>query len=62
MSDKGFNYCMKEETRAAGPWEFGVRPIERNSSTDWDFVRKCAMKGDFDKIDSQIFIKHYRTL
>lgn len=31
-------YCMKEDTRLEGPWEFGTRPVERNSKTDWDLV------------------------
>lgn len=31
-------YCMKEDTRVDGPWEFGVRPIKRNSKTDWERV------------------------
>jgi len=26
--DNGIDaYCMKEETRLEGPWEFGVRPV-----------------------------------
>jgi len=29
-------YCMKEDTRVDGPWEFGNRPIKRNSKLDWD--------------------------
>lgn len=24
-------YCMKEDTRLEGPWEFGVKPVKRNS-------------------------------
>ena len=24
-------YCMKEDTRIDGPWEFGVKPVKRNS-------------------------------
>lgn len=37
-SDKGFDYCMKADTRVDGPWEFGARPIRRNNKTDWDSV------------------------
>jgi len=29
------DYCMKEDTRVEGPWEFGTRPVKRNSKTDW---------------------------
>lgn len=28
-------YCLKEESRLEGPWEFGKRPIQRNKQTDW---------------------------
>ena len=33
--DRAIVYCMKEETRIAGPWEHGHRPVKRNSKTDW---------------------------
>lgn len=36
------NYCLKEDTRIEGPFEFGKRPIKRNSKTDWDMVKKHA--------------------
>lgn len=36
------DYVMKEETRLAGPWHFGVRPIQRNSKVDWDKVKASA--------------------
>ena len=32
-------YCMKEETRVLGPWEFGQKPVQRNSKTDWEEVK-----------------------
>lgn len=35
-------YCMKEETRLEGPWEFGTKPLKRNSKTDWEEVKKAA--------------------
>ena len=35
-------YCLKEDTRVEGPWEFGTRPIKRNSKVDWDIVKKAA--------------------
>lgn len=28
-------YCMKEQTRVEGPWEFGVKPVKLDSKTDW---------------------------
>lgn len=31
-------YCMKEDTRVAGPLEFGVKPVEVNKKVDWEAV------------------------
>jgi len=28
-------YCNKEDTRLEGPWEFGTKPVQRNSKEDW---------------------------
>lgn len=36
------DYCMKEDTRLEGPWEFGVKPVKRNSKTDWEEVKSNA--------------------
>lgn len=54
-------YAMKEETRVPGegPWEFGIKPVKRNSKEDWEEVRKNAMEGKLDKIPADIFVKHY---
>ena len=27
VNNGAHTYCMKEETRVAGPWEFGVKPL-----------------------------------
>ena len=53
---------MKEDTRVLGPWEFGVKPVERNSKHDWEEVKKNAQEGKLDKIPADIYVKHYRTL
>lgn len=55
-------YCMKEETRVEGPWEFGKRPIKRDSKTDWSEVWRLAAKGEIDKIPSPIKVIHYNKL
>ena len=49
---------MKEETRLEGPWEFGVKPVERNSKADWEEVKQHAKAGDLDKIPADIYVKH----
>lgn len=56
------DYCMKEETRVEGPWEFGKKPINRNNKEDWDQVRKMAKEGRLDEIPADIYIKHYGNL
>lgn len=55
-------YCMKDQTRVAGPWEFGTKPVQRNSKHDWDEVIEYAKKGQFDKIDPGLQIRHYSNL
>lgn len=56
------DYCMKPDTRVLGPFEFGTKPVKRNSKTDWNFVFECAKKGDFDKIDPNIMFKYYKNI
>lgn len=55
-------YCMKEDTRVAGPWEFGVKPVRVNNKHDWEEVKSAAQKGQLDKIPAEIYVKHYTTL
>ena len=42
-------YCMKDETRVAGPWVFGQRPI-KNTKTDWKIVWDLAVANRIDEI------------
>lgn len=51
-------YCMKQDTRLDGPWEFGTKPVERNSKADWEEVKQHAKAGDLDKIPADIYVKH----
>ena len=55
-------YCMKTETRVEGPWEFGSRPIKRNSKVDWNLIKDSAKAGRLDDIPSQIYVLHYSKL
>lgn len=50
---------MKEDTRLEGPWEFGTKPVKRNSKEDWEQVWEEAKKGNLEKIDPKIRIAHY---
>lgn len=35
INNGAHDYCMKEETRIDGPWEFGTKPVQRNNKKDW---------------------------
>lgn len=55
-------YVWKEETRIGEPFEFGERPFRRNSSTDWDVVKRNAQSGRLDEIPSDIYVRYYSSL
>lgn len=42
INNGAHDYCMKEDTRLEGPFEFGTRPVQRNNKVDWDMVRSNA--------------------
>lgn len=50
---------MKEEGRLDGPWTFGIKPVQRNSKTDWDSVWEEAKEGRLENIPADIRVKHY---
>lgn len=56
------DYCMKEDTRVEGPWEFGKKPVKRNSKADWDRIYEEAKIGNYDAIPADVKIKHYSNL
>lgn len=50
-------YVWKERTaQANSQFEFGSRPLKRNSKKDWDAVRANAVSGTFENIPSDIFV------
>lgn len=53
---------MKTETQLEGPFEFGTRPLNPASKTDWDQIRRYAETGELNKIDSAILIRYYGNL
>lgn len=55
-------YCMKEDTRVEGPWEFGIRPLRRNSKVDWELIKESAKANKLDDIPGQIYVCHYSKL
>lgn len=55
-------YCMKEDTRLEGPWEFGEKPLKRNDKKDWEEIKEKAKAGKLDDLPADIYVQHYRTL
>lgn len=55
-------YCMKEDTRIEGPFEFGLKPVRRNVKTDWDEVWTKAATGNLLAIPAEIRIRSYSNL
>jgi len=55
-------YVCKLDTRLDGPWEWGAKPILRNSKTDWQSVWTAAVAGDLERIPDQIRVCHYGNL
>lgn len=43
-------------------FEFGVKPIRRNSKPDWDNVWDSAKSGRFELVPASLRVVHYRTL
>jgi len=60
--DIASDYCMKEDTRVEGPFDFGTKPIRRNNKTDWNEVLNNAKTGKLDSIPDDIIIKHYGNI
>lgn len=56
------DYCMKEETRLDGPFEFGIKPRDPASKTDWAEVKALAIAGKLDNIPDGIFVRYYNSL
>lgn len=61
-SEAAANYVCKEDTRVDGPWEWGAKPIRRNSKTDWESVWTAAQSGDLLAIPPNIRVVSYRTI
>jgi hypothetical protein len=55
-------YCLKEETRIEGPYEFGEMPIQRNKKVDWDKVWELAKTNQIEKIPASVRVAHYNKL
>lgn len=62
-SEAAEEYVWKEDTRVEGTqFEYGRKPVRRNSVKDWDGIWEAAKKGDLQAIPSDVRVQHYRTL
>lgn len=55
-------YCMKDETRVEGPWQYGEKPMQRNSRKDWEQVYLKAKTGRLEEIPADIRVRCYSQL
>lgn len=62
VNNGAHDYCMKDDTRVEGPWEFGVKPIQRNNKKDWESIWEKAKIGDIESIPKDILVKHYLSI
>lgn len=50
-SEAAVEYCRKQRTAVPGTaFEYGAKPIRRNSATDWEDVWTAAKSGDLERI------------
>lgn len=62
-SKSAADYVWKEETRVEGTqFEYGSRPIRRNSLTDWDLVWAAAKSRDFESVPAHTRIQCFGSL
>lgn len=62
-SEAAEQYVWKDATAVAGTrFEFGTKPIRRNSKTDWESVWTAAKSGDLESIPAHVRVTSYRTL
>lgn len=62
-SEAANEYVWKESTAVPNTrFEFGHKPIRRNSKTDWESVWEAAKRGDILAAPASIRVQSYRTL
>lgn len=62
-SDAAREYVWKEETRIGEPFEWGdTLPPRRNSSHDWETIRKSAQAGSLELVPPDIYVRYYSAL
>lgn len=63
FSERAEDYVWKEDTRVSGTqFEFGRRPINRNSPNDWDEIWDAATRRDLNQIPTHIRVQSYAAI
>lgn len=57
-------YVWKEDTRIGDQFEYGNKPVKRNSKVDWEKIVELAKAGNADspEIPKDIFLRYYGAL
>ena len=62
-SEAAREYVWKEETRVEGTqFELGTLPCRRNSSTDWEAIRRSAIEGNLESVPPDVYVRCYSQL
>lgn len=56
------DYVHKDDTSVGSRFEFGIRPIQRNSKRDWESIWNAALSARLGDIPPDIRVVSYRTL
>jgi len=60
-SERAAEYVWKDDTSVDGTrFEFGAKPIRRNSAVDWESVWESAKSGSLDAIPANVRVVNYR--
>lgn len=56
------DYVWKDETSLGSRFEYGKKPLKRNSAQDWDAIRDYAIRGELSLVPSDVYIRYYSAL
>jgi len=61
-SEAACHYVWKDETSLGERFEFGKRPLQRNSKLDWEAIRCNAIEGKLSDIPADVYVRYYNSL
>lgn len=56
------DYVWKDESSLGHRFEFGELPFRRNVKTDWEDIKKKAIRGELLTISGNVYIPYYNSL